>query len=688
MSSHLSWRDLFSSGKWGECVQVLHKELKKGTKNNDEHSLRIIFENNKFVCEQLSKSWDCCQVEKSSSDWAKSYKDIIDLVHITFCQHICSELPLEVVLCVASNAMRWGVMKVDPLQQHSCCRESLQIAYSALKAVSKSQGVWNLNHRSAGLIETDFIEAISIIIPCLIKLNPTVCYLTVEIIVLGLLNWLDEEGHFDKPLGEFASTLSKLFDILPQIKFHLSDKRNSIGSNIVKFSWIDVGEFLSEVKLIAIAEIYVIVMALIYLRGRTVDKDLQALSYLKLLVPPNSEDSENFTALVHYMTALAYFREGSLEKSLYHIQKTSFCMSNIFLQSRLNLLKGQVLYLQNKSASALETLQAVEFKHKEVQIPLCAYLISKVYEKLGKEKQQCEVLDLLAEYLSTEQSVYPKLLSPLAAMEHRILLVLHVQPEISYDEVLKCSAKAHLSVHQPKEAAEKLMELLHFTSMNHDFLQENTYSWHLSELLHDTAAAFLEANCLYDAQQVCGAAIQFFSSKPEFGRSSPLAITCVEEDVIALFLLARAEESHGVGDVSAMLNRCAKLLQSLIDKYSETEDHKELVLMCRALLARVYLQKALVNIKRKFADDAVACFQRALHWKNDDPEVILYFMHTLLETEKFEESLALWEMYKEAKQYHHPQISSSIALNFLLGDQMPVEDREEVICRMQSLSLD
>ncbi len=59
---------------------------------------------------------------------------MLELVHITYRQHTCSELPMDVILCVASNAIWWSVMKVDPLQQHFCCKETLRIAYSALKA--------------------------------------------------------------------------------------------------------------------------------------------------------------------------------------------------------------------------------------------------------------------------------------------------------------------------------------------------------------------------------------------------------------------------------------------------------------------------------------------------------------------------------------------------------------------------
>lgn len=44
--------------------------------------------------------------------------------------------------------------------------------------------------------------------------------------------------------------------------------------------------------------------------------------------------------------------------------------------------------------------------------------------------------------------------------------------------------------------------------------------------------------------------------------------------------------------------------------------HKESLLTAKAFLARVFLHKALLNARRKYDDDAVACFQRALTWND------------------------------------------------------------------------
>lgn len=690
MSLRGSWKELFTVGKWEDCAHAIHQELNGHKIVNDvqQHSLRIILENNKFVCHQLSKDWDSFHIEDISRDWAKSHSTITELFHVTHCQHTCSKIPLNVLLCVTSNAMWWSIMKIDPLQQHSCSRETLLMASSTLKTVSITYGVWNVYHHSLGSVENDFLQAVKNISPYLLKLSPKTCYLAVEIIVLGLLSWLNEESLFHQPLAECLSILDEINSILPQIRVHLSN--DSIDTNfesedLVKFGWLDNGEFLSKANLTVITEAWVIVETLICLREKTDNpkkSNLKALSYLKLV----DLDNSNFSALIHYMKAFAHFNNDNLDRSLCHLQQTSFSTSSLFMQSRVNTLKGQIYLLQNKPTTALEALQTVDYKHKEVQIPLSAYLITKAYGKLGKVSQQCKALALLSEYLSTESSVHPILLSPVSGMEHRILLDVHSQPEISYDEVLRSSAKAHLSNNQPKEAAEKLMELLHINSVNFDCVGDKASLWQLSELLHDTAATLLEAQSAYDAQQVCEAAVQFFSSQPLSDESTTLGIESMKEDIIALLLLAHAKDTQHSSDVNNILNRCAKVLQDFVDKTTKDQAiQEESVLLCRALLARTYLHKAILNLKKKFSDDAVACFQRALSWKTDDPEVILHFIHALLENNKFDECLALWEMYKDAERSTQNK-SESIAINYLLGDRMGIDDREEVICRIQSLS--
>lgn len=71
---------------------------------------------------------------------------------------------------------------------------------------------------------------------------------------------------------------------------------------------------------------------------------------------------------------------------------------------------------------------------------------------------------------------------------------------------------------QPKEAAEKLLKLLHVISIEMDGDTEDSLSyWRISELLHDTASAHLRAHSAYDAQQVCETALQFHNSRLDTG---------------------------------------------------------------------------------------------------------------------------------------------------------------------------
>lgn len=65
------------------------------------------------------------------------------------------------------------------------------------------------------------------------------------------------------------------------------------------------------------------------------------------------------------------------------------------MQARSKTLKGQILLSQEKASEALEILQSIQYKRKEVQLPVCAFQISIAYQKLGKFKYQVDVLNLL-----------------------------------------------------------------------------------------------------------------------------------------------------------------------------------------------------------------------------------------------------------------------------------------------------
>lgn len=79
-------------------------------------------------------NWECETEGIISQNWAKSYSRISELHRFLRCQHICNELPLDLVLCVAYNCMWWTVMKIDPFNQHFCQKEAMDIAVYSLKA--------------------------------------------------------------------------------------------------------------------------------------------------------------------------------------------------------------------------------------------------------------------------------------------------------------------------------------------------------------------------------------------------------------------------------------------------------------------------------------------------------------------------------------------------------------------------
>lgn len=73
---------------------------------------------------------------------------------------------------------------------------------------------------------------------------------------------------------------------------------------------------------------------------------------------------------------------------------------------------------------------------------------------------------------------------------------------------------ACLYLQQPKEAAEKLQELLHarISQMDNDIEDDKSLRT-ICHLLHDTASALLEAQSCLSAQKICESAIKFHSRR-------------------------------------------------------------------------------------------------------------------------------------------------------------------------------
>lgn len=688
-STQKSWLELFKTGKWKDCAAAIDLKLKESSFNTDlggKHIQRLFLENNLFICSQLSVDWDSMNEDSTSSTWAKSYNVLHQIFNFMRCQSVCSELPLELVLCTTCNLLWWTNMKVDPLQQHSNHNDSLVAALFSFKAVGKTVGEWNVEHQSTGCVETDFILAINTLVPYLPKLSPIQSQLVIEVITLSSLILGENYENPSDNIVELIDALDHVVEFLPLMKVHLTQGQVVDKLQVLlKFGKQDIGQILNTENHLTVSETLLITIASLSMKVKTKslrENSERAMMYLNLI----EKDELAFPFLYHYMHAFANFHCGNFSTSLYHLQHTIMCSSNSFMQGRSKTLKGQILLLENKPAAALEVLQSVQYKLKDVQIPMCAFLIGKAYGMLGEAKQQAEIFELLLECLSAEPAFQPKLVSPLAGMEQLLLLFVHNQPEVSYQEVLQACATAHLSSQQPQKAFEKIMELLQITvaEMNDD-IEDSSSMWKLSELLHDAASALLEGNSMPRAQEVCEAALQFHNTRLALTATKLTDISSLKEDVIALLLLAEAKESQESSDVPDILNRCARLLQNLIEKQSKSgKKQKEAALLTKALLARIYLRKAIINAKKNFEDDAVACFQRALYWKADDPEVILRFAYYLLEANQEEESLALWQMFKDCEK--RATDSKSFALNHLLGGTMSLDQREEIELRLQSLS--
>lgn len=76
----------------------------------------------------------------------------------------------------------------------------------------------------AGLIETDFIQALKTSTSILTKVSPLVCQLLMEIMFLGSLVLFVENRKEERILIELAIVMDHLLEYLPQLKVHISCK--------------------------------------------------------------------------------------------------------------------------------------------------------------------------------------------------------------------------------------------------------------------------------------------------------------------------------------------------------------------------------------------------------------------------------------------------------------------------------
>ena len=200
------------------------------------------------ICLQ-GTNWDCEPEGNISQNWARSFSRIAELFRSLRCQLICSELPLDLVLCVACNSIWWVLMKVDPLNQHFCQREALDIAIYSLKTgkvlllyftfdikcfsflmiciffpipklVEKTLGNSPWIFQPTGHIDSDFIQLSKISSENLLKLTPIQCQLAIEIIIFGLITILDSNQPL--PFSGYQQVVDKIVDLLPLIKVHFT----------------------------------------------------------------------------------------------------------------------------------------------------------------------------------------------------------------------------------------------------------------------------------------------------------------------------------------------------------------------------------------------------------------------------------------------------------------------------------
>lgn len=194
--------------------------------------------------------------------------------------------------------------------------------------------------------------------------------------------------------------------------------------NLLKFGWKETGEVLSETSSSTISEMLLSTVAVYCFRcnpSMLKENSSKSLKYLNLI----DRNSLGFPFLFHYLygqfdtlhhyknlitivntliypsifhcyIAFANFNIGNSDASLYHLQHAALSRPSFFMQARSKTLQGQILLSQEKASAALEILQSVQYKRKEVQLPLCAFLIASAYQQLGKFKHQIDVLNLLA----------------------------------------------------------------------------------------------------------------------------------------------------------------------------------------------------------------------------------------------------------------------------------------------------
>lgn len=396
-----------------------------------------------------------------------------------------------------------------------------------------------------------------------------------------------------------------------------------------------------------------------------------------------------FQFIHNYMKAYACYHSNDAEACLLSLLKLESVPLSTKMKARCHLLHGSLLAKQGRHFEALQeffkplSIGLQDTQEKKDFYPITLYHIAEEYgvvhcmykahsqsgaktmQDHGKSSsQQTELLQALlhSDHLDTLQHLVQVLKDDddddeLAvhtnftfSIQLKILSILHPQPEINLPVALFKLATMLAANGDYSSAGKMFMELL--TQPDLQPLPSLVAQLpHVSIIYHNAAVLLLKSNELDQAQHLCRQAISYHSSKICISTDMEYCLLCLEDDLVALMLLAQVHKHKG-DEVkeSEMLDRCLRLVNNYNRnkgsvKYTALQEEAEGVDICEtniihvlsALAAKLHLQKAQNYLQRgcAFQNDSFFELKQALLCNSGDQDAISSYKRFLHENHQY-----------------------------------------------------
>ncbi|XP_069676551.1 uncharacterized protein [Periplaneta americana] len=410
--------------------------------------------------------------------------------------------------------------------------------------------------------------------------------------------------------------------------------------------------------------------------------------------------------------AYGCYQNNELELCLYSLFELEKVPVDKHLKIRYHLLYGSLLSRRERHFEALKEFFkplsiALEDKQEGSNFYAVAlYLIAEEYEKLFNKAHAIQKENvqhnerykkiiseapgklyvlLRADHLETLQKLVTVLKEgddciTNISITGRILNMLHPQPEVNLPIAIYKLASRLAMDESYSNAAELFVELLAQTDLQPvPSLIMQLPS--LSVIYHSAATMLLKSNDLQQAEQLCNRVISFHSSKSARPVDMEHSLLCLQEDLVALMLLARIHRLRAeVILESEILDKCVRVIYHYTNQNnSSNEDMKNvntsepnIMQLLNILASKLHLQKAHNYLLRgsDFDNDAFFQFKQAIFHNPRDRDVVSAYISFLKDNHLDEPNVL--RTLDNCSHFHGEETNSS-ALKYL----MQPEDKDD-----------